>query len=181
MRFQVIAALAVASLAFAGCAANTDETATSSDEALSATLLVGAYDIESQSTGDFGHLVLRADGSYLAETIIMCIKAPCNNPREEGHWTSSSFSHTTIGTLKLHPNHGGTRSYSVSVAQDGTGMKLGRHGNIAYYDRVPTWCDLASDCDGQPVKINTQMCMVGYTHKTLCQSNACVVKCAPIN
>ena len=181
MRFHVLASiLAVTSFAYVGCAAHTEETAASSDEALSDNALVGAYNVQPGFTADFSHFVLRADGSYFTETLIQCIKAPCINPREDGHWTSTRFTHTTLGDVTLHSNKGPSRTYHVSLAGDHTGLKLQRYGVVAGFDRVTTWCDTTADCSGQPTPISTQLCMVGYSHQTACSDqHTCVSKCAP--
>ncbi len=181
MRFQVLASiLAVSSLAYVGCASHTDEQVVSdTNEALSAAVLVGAYNVEPGFSADFAHLVLRADGSFLSEKDIVCFRAPCINPREEGTWKSSSFHNTTLGTLTLRPHGAGSKSYHVSIAGDNSGMKLERYNVVAGFDRVKTYCDSISDCAGQPVPVNTQACMIGNSHQEFCADHACIVKCAP--
>jgi hypothetical protein len=178
------ASIFACAFAIAGCSGSGSEQTGESGEALShASVLVDAWNLEAQSTGDFTHLVLKADGTYFSEKDIVCIKAPCINPRATGTWSSSSFYNTTIGTLTLHPNlypsFGGI-TYSVSIAPDNSGMKLGRNGHIAYYDRAMNFCDTTPDCAGQPVPVFARLCMVNTTRETVCTpQRTCEVECVP--
>ena len=183
---SALAASFVFAFAFAGCALSADHGADSEEtdeagNALSKTApeLVDAYNLQAGSTGDFSHLVLKADGSYFAETTIECFRAPCIDPRTVGTWRSTDFTHTTLGTLSLRPAGSASVKYKVSLAGDGSGMKLSRGGVISRFDKVLNFCDDGSDCAGQPVRALGIMCMKGDAYHTVCAtgSHSCITKC----
>jgi hypothetical protein len=189
MQFRFVTTLlAVSAIAYAGCAAHTDQVEGSAEtnEALKfhAPELVGAYTLATGFTGDFTHLVLKSDGSFFNETDIECITVPCNNPRQHGKWSSTQFSPTQgLGSLTLSPVGAAKMHYVVSLAGDHRSMKLTHSTteSASLYNRVGTFCDMATDCAGQPVPAMRMMCRVGDTMQTVCvqESHSCVAKCAP--
>ncbi len=175
---------------FIGCAVSTDPIdvepeAAESEEALSfrSPELVGAYNLADTFTGDFTHLVLKEDGTFFTEQEIVCIRAPCINPRMNGRWSSTRATPTRLMTLTLRPVGQRRMVYYVSIAGDNTSMKLAHTPteSAALYERVRTFCTSVRDCDGQPVPALRMMCRVGDTMQTFCEAStsACISRCAP--
>lgn len=185
---HLAAALALSALAaVAGCAAQTNHVADAeeTDEqgnaiSLNADQLVAGWNLQAGSkTLGFGHLALKSDGTYFTETVVTCIKYPCPSLREEGTWHSTSFDKKLEGSLSLHPTGHASRKYTVSLASDGSGMKLGRSSVIAYFDKVLNYCDDSSDCPGQKIYALGLLCRVGQSYHTVCDPSAhmCQAKC----
>ena len=151
LSFALFAALTATGCAVDSTATDDDETEASAD-ALSVygQNLTGAYKIV-WGVSDFTWIVLRADGTFLTETQIVCITTPCINPRSEGKFTASKpVKGSSVGKLRLVSRGGAVHNYRISTPGDHTGFKLSPDGSTwATFDTVGTFCDLATDCAGQ--------------------------------
>lgn len=175
-----LAASFVACFALAGCAVTTDHGAdpesTDSDEgALSVygKQLVGAWEAKDGGAG-FAHMVFAADGSYFADTVVYCIKAPCDPIRESGKFIGyKPAKGSDIGRLSLkHPT---TTSYKIEIGDGAESFKLSLDGKTwRTFDRVTSYCDADADCGSQ--SYIHSMCAPG---KAVCDtsSHACGWKC----
>jgi hypothetical protein len=183
MRSSYVASFIVcASLAFVGCAAEVShgdpsEETDENGNALSKIdeHLVGAF------TGDwdFGHLVLKADGTYFGESKIECVTAPCIDPREDGTWRSSDFTSKTTGFVTFRPTGHASRKYAVALSKDGSSMSLTRSSVTTKLASSLNWCSDTVDCAGQRVHALGLMCMKGSSYHMECDvaSNSCSTKC----
>jgi hypothetical protein len=147
MRSILTVSILGVALALGGCAADANDSSATNEtgeanEALSAlgTQLVGAYQfgVAKGNYEEYDHLTLDKAGSYTADK-----PNPTHGAAlpESGTWTTSG------GRLVLHPEHAFLKHYDVSVAADGSGMKLTRFGNTEKFDRVaPVACADDGDC-----------------------------------
>jgi hypothetical protein len=147
MRFHFAASFAAsivgAALVFGGCAANTAESSTTEETSEALTTLgkqlVGDYSFANAKGNfeEFDRLSIQADGSYAGDKPNPTKGAPIT---ESGNWF------TAYGQLVLHPAHAGARRYDVSVASDGSGMKLTQFGTT-HTERFDKILNCTSDAD----------------------------------
>ncbi len=151
LSFALFAALTTTGCAVDSTPSDEEETEASTD-ALSAygESLTGAYKLVS-GPADFTWIVLRANGTFFTEQQIVCVRAPCINPRTEGKFTASRpVKGSSVGKLRLVARGGAVQNYRVSTPGDHTGFKLSSNGTTwATFDTVGTLCNAATDCSGQ--------------------------------
>jgi len=141
-----VASLVLASSAFTGCAADTNDASTadgvepgvSQDDLTSrAAQFVGAYSWRAADSGDFvdfQQLTLKADGSYTAKVdsglvnpAVRCIAFPCTLP-ESGSWKVLKSG----SDLKLKVDPTGpkpSRSYTASIVDQSRTLTLARYSH----------------------------------------------------
>jgi hypothetical protein len=166
-----------AALALSACGAQSpaDDASVSAESALSdAKAVAGAYQFtQATESEDLAALVLRADGTYLAELFSGGAAV-----RETGTFTYRASSRR----LALTPVSGARRSYRVT---DRTATTISLRSasdtsNVQDFAQVASYCDQTSDCVGQSIRPNVAMCMVGSAPAPACAANLCVSSCTPI-
>ena len=147
-----LALTSFASLAMAGCAADTtpsagddvEDTDVSQDDLTARSAqFVGTFDWRAGDSGDFvdfEQLTLKKDGTYSAKVdsglvnpAVRCIRFPCTLP-ESGSWTTVKSG----GTIKIKVNPTGPkppRSYAASIASQVNNLTLTRfgHSTVLFY------------------------------------------------
>jgi hypothetical protein len=185
MRSFFAVSLVAAAFVFTGCSVQSgtttdDENAVGeADEALTAygKSLIGAWS-KIDGDVDLDKLVLRADGTFIWQHNIYCIKAPCPT-RDEGKFIAyKPSSGSTQGRVRLIGKEFGTRQYSVTKGTDGT-IKLGRYGASGKFENVQNWCQQPTDCAGQ-IQTVAVKCASGSKAVDVCtETNSCSKTCEP--
>ncbi len=185
---HVFVAAVAAALSLSACTSVVaePEAVASSDEALSTfgKSFVGAF-TRVEGTG-YAHLVLKQDGTYFAETVVQCFRAPCPPLHEDGKWSArAAAGNHYAGSLTLRPAGGTATAFVADLATEQAGFMLTScAGAFVRFERVAgaTYCSQDTDCAGQPTPVNRFACIAGSAPKTVCDttSTACVARCEPV-
>jgi hypothetical protein len=121
----LFAGFTASTLALAGCGsapADASDTGATS-EALSnlGRSIVGAYE-RSDGAGGPTDITFNADGTYFADDVVFCIKAPCPPIRTKGAWSTTGSG--TRGKLRLVPASAAPIVYGLTVAKAGAQITL---------------------------------------------------------
>ena len=153
-----VATLTASALSLTACgAAPTDETGSSS-EALS-TLgqsIVGAY-TRVDGAGAHDAITFNSDGTFFADDVVYCIKAPCPALRIKGAWRTSGSAPT--GTLRLTPASAAPVTYTLTVASHGASITLARTDGTHLVEHLARTVTTGTTCGG----IGALQCPAGET------------------
>ncbi len=112
--------------------------------------LVGTYTGDSYQAGNFSQLVLKTDGTYHAMIFVTCMKTPCNDVEQDGHY--ALFRRHTLTYFQTY-DASGMAIDRIQYALNGDTLKLRKlvpSGTWTPMVRSPTaWCATDQDCATQ--------------------------------
>jgi hypothetical protein len=99
--------------------------------------LVGTF-TRLDGSGAPERLTLAADGTYAADRVVQCFRAPCPMIHETGRFTATGTG--TTGTLTLKSSNGTTQTFAVTSQNAGAVLELSAAGRTQHMARAPMVC-----------------------------------------
>ena len=150
--------LTAGALALTACGAAPSDASSSTSEALTSLgrELVGPY-TRVDGSGAHDAITFNADGTYFADDVVYCIKAPCPPVRTKGAWRTTGSG--TTGTLRLSPASAASTTYALTVANDGANITLARTDGTHLVEHLARPVVTGTTCGG----IAALQCPAGET------------------